>query len=330
MAAASTPRRALVTGATGFLGTHLVARLVELGWNVRCATRKPWGEAPRGIECVEVGDIGPATDWFAALEGVDTVFHLAGRAHALSQADRGSDEEFERVNVEGSARLARSAAQAGVRRIVYVSTIGVHGDGSSGTALDESSPIRPVNAYARSKVRAEQALRAESAHQSELAIVRPPLVYGAGVPGNLLRLLRLVASGVPLPLASVRNLRSLVAVENLVDALVLCGYQAAAAGRAYVIADGEDLSTPELVRTLALGLGVPARLVPVPPSALRVAARLAGREALFRQLGGSLQVDARKLRSELGWLPRVDTRSALRDTARWYARVRAGAPGRRA
>ena len=209
-----------------------------------------------------------------------------------------------------------------LRRIVYVSTIGVHGDASNGTALDESSPIQPLNAYARSKVRAEAALRAESAHGSELAIVRPPLVYGAGVPGNLPRLLRLVASGVPLPLASVRNLRSLVAVENLVDALVLCGNQAAAAGQAYVIADGEDLSTPELVRTLALGLGVPARLVPVPPAALRLAARLAGREALYRQLGGSLQVDARKLRTELGWLPRVDARSALLETARWYARVR--------
>jgi len=318
---AATRPRALVTGGSGFLGTHLVARLVESGWAVRCATRRPYGEAPPGIDCLDVGEIGPATDWAAALDGVEVVFHLAARAHVLAASERDSESDFERINVAGSARLARSAAEAGVRRIVYVSTIGVHGDHTDGAAFDESSPLAPVTAYARSKLRGEEALRAESRPGCEPAILRPPLVYGAGVPGNLRRLLRLVASGVPLPLASVQNRRSLIAAANLVDALVLCGETAQAAGHAFVVADAEDLSTPELVRALAAGLGTPARLWPAPPAGLRIAARLAGRAALYRQLCGSLQVNAQKLRTALDWRPRVDARSALCDTGRWFRRL---------
>lgn len=322
MAEATARPRALVTGGTGFLGTHLVTRLLELGWAVRCATRRPWHAAPRGVECPVVGEIGPATDWSAAIEGADVVFHLAARAHVLAAAARESEAEFARVNVAGTARLARCAVLAGVRRIVYVSTIGVHGDRSGDAAIDETSPLAPLTAYARSKLRGEEALRAEATAASKHAVLRPPLVYGAGVPGNLRRLLRLVASGVPLPLGSVRNRRSLIAAENLADALVLCGTRPEAGGQSYVVTDGEDLSTPELVRLLAEGLGVPARLLPVPPVALRLAARLAGREALYRQLCGSLQADAGKLRATLGWRPRVDARSALRATGRWYANER--------
>lgn len=329
MAAAATRPRVLVTGGSGFLGTHLVARLIELGWAVRVATRARWDRAPAGVEIAVVGDIGPATDWDAALDGAEIVFHLAARAHVLADAGRTSDAEFERVNVAGSARLARAAAAAGVRRLVYVSTIGVHGDQTDGAPFDESRGFLPVSAYARSKMRGEEAVRMESAADRAPTILRPPLVYGAGVPGNLRRLLRLIASGVPLPLASVRNRRSLVAAENLVDALVLCAERKEAAGQAYVVADDEDLATPELVRALAAGLGVPARLLPVPPAALRFAARLAGRETLYRQLCGSLQVNARKLRAELGWRPRVDARSALQATGRWYAEVRGAAGERR-
>jgi nucleoside-diphosphate-sugar epimerase len=329
MAASATRPRALVTGGSGFLGTHLVARLVELGWAVRCATRARWDRAPAGVEVAVVGEVGPATDWAAALDGAEAVFHLAARAHVLADAGRSSEAEFERVNVAGSARLARAAALAGVRRLVYVSTIGVHGDRTDGAPLDESSPFNPATAYARSKMRGEEAIRMESPAGRAPAILRPPLVYGAGVPGNLRRMLRLVASGVPLPLASVRNRRSLVAAGNLVDALVLCGERPEAAGRVYVVADGEDLATPELVRALAGGLGVPARLLPVPPAALRFAARLAGREALYRQLCGSLQVNARRIQVELGWRPRLDARSALRATGRWYANERRAARERR-
>ena len=321
MAAAATRPRALVTGGSGFLGTHLIARLARSGWAIRCATRQARGDAPPDVECAVVGEIGPATDWGAALEGVDVVFHLAARAHVLAASERASESDFERVNVAGSARLASSAAAAGVRRVVYVSTIGVHGDHTDGAAFDEYSPLEPVTAYALSKLRGEAALRAESRPGCEPAILRPPLVYGAGVPGNLLRLLRLISSGVPLPLASVQNRRSFVAAANLADALVLCGEKAQAAGQAFVVADGEDLATPELVRALAEGLDVPARLWPAPPAALRLVARMTGREALYRQLCGSLQVNAQKLRTALGWRPRVDARSALWDTGRWFRRL---------
>lgn len=329
MAAAAPRPRALVTGGSGFLGTHLVARLAALGWSVRCAARRPWERPPPGVEVAVTGEVGPATDWSAALEGMEVVFHLAARAHVPAESERASDAEFARVNVEGSARLARAAVQAGVRRVVYVSTIGVHGDGTDGTAIDESSAFSPATAYARSKLRGEEAMRAESPAGREPAILRPPLVVGAGVPGNLRRLLRLVAAGVPLPLASVRNRRSLVAADNLVDAIVLCGERPEAAGQAFVVADGEDLATPELVRSLAEGLGVGARLLPLPSAALRIATRIAGREALYRQLCGSLQVDAAKLRTQLGWQPRVTTRAALRDTGRWFSEMRRAAGHRR-
>jgi len=329
MAAAAPRPRALVTGGSGFLGTHLVARLAGLGWAVRCAARRPWERPPPGVEVAVVGEVGPATDWAAALEGTEIVFHLAARAHVPAESEHASDAQFARVNVEGSARLARAAAQAGVRRVVYVSTIGVHGDRTDGAAIDEASAFNPATAYARSKLHGEEAMRAESPAGREPAILRPPLVVGAGVPGNLRRLLRLVASGVPLPLASVRNRRSLVAADNLVDALVLCGEKPDAGGQAFVVADGEDLATPELVQSLAEGLGVRARLLPLPPAALRIATRLAGREALYRQLCGSLQVDAARLRTLLGWHPRVSTRAALRDAGRWYSETQRTAAERR-
>jgi nucleoside-diphosphate-sugar epimerase len=318
----TSPRlRALVTGASGFVGTHLVRRLAASGWPVRAAAHRGWPDAPPGVELVQVGELGPSTEWTPALEGVDVVFHLAGRAHVLTEGSADPAGEFQRVNAAGTARLAAAAARAGLRRIVFASTIGVHGERTEGIAFDESSPVAPASDYARSKADAEEALRAECGRGLEFVILRPPLIYGAGVPGNLRRLLRLVASGLPLPLAGVKNRRSLVAVDNVVDALVLCAQKPDTAGQAYLVADGEDLSTPELVRVLAEGMGVPARLLPVPVALTQVAASLAGHGHAFRQLCASLEVNAGKLRRQ-GWLPSVATRPALLDTARWYAKTR--------
>jgi nucleoside-diphosphate-sugar epimerase len=267
-------------------------------------------------------DVGPATDWKPVLDGVDVVFHLANRAHILRETARDPAAEFERVNAEGTAQLARSARAAGVRRVVYMSSIGVHGASSDGAALTESSPIRPHNAYTRSKVHGEAALQSEAGHGLEFVVVRPPLIYGDGVPGNFRRLMRLIASGIPLPLANLRNLRSFAAVGNVVDVLLLCGRADAAAGEAYVVADGDDLSTPDLVRTLAVGLGTSARLVPFPTVILKAAARIAGMQHQFEQLCGTLQVNAAKVREHLGWKPELGAREALIETARWYARSR--------
>jgi nucleoside-diphosphate-sugar epimerase len=262
----------------------------------------------------------------AALADVDVVFHLAGRAHVLSETSADPAGEFQRVNAAGTARLGASAARAGVRRLVFVSTIGVHGERTEGVPFTEESPVAPASDYARSKAHAEDALRAECGRSVECVILRPPLVYGPEVPGNLKRLLRLIASGVPLPLARVRNRRSLVAVENLVDALAVCAGQPGAAGRAYLVADGEDLSTPQLVRVLAQGMGVPARLLPIPIALAQFAASVAGFGAAFRQLCSSLEVNAGKLRNELGWTPPVPADAALRATGRHYAEHRLPAP----
>jgi nucleoside-diphosphate-sugar epimerase len=296
--------------------------LLAQGWRVRCSTRRPWANPPSGLEHTVALDIGPTTEWKRALEDVDVVFHLANRAHILRETAQDPAAEFERVNAAGTAQLARSARGAGVRRVVYVSSIGVHGDRSEGAALTESSPMRPCNAYTRSKVHGEAALQAEAGHGLEFVIVRPPLIYGAGVPGNFRRLMRLIASGMPMPLANIGNLRSYAAVGNVVDVLLLCGQLTAAAGEASVVADGDDLSTPDLVRTLAVGLETPARLVPFPKAILRRAARVAGIEHQFQQLCGTLQVNAAKAREHLGWKPKLNAREALMETARWYARSR--------
>ncbi len=288
---------------------------------VRCTARNPSASLPAGVESAVVPEIGPATDWSHALDEVEVVFHLAGRAHVLRETARNPAAEFERVNAEGTAQLARCARRAGVRRVVYLSTIGVHGETSGAAAFTEASPLRPHNDYTRSKAHGEAALRSEAGERLEFTIIRPPLVYGAGVPGNFRRLLRVVASGMPLPLANVRNLRSLAAVENLVDGLLRCGDAAQAAGETFVVADGEDFSTPDLVRVLATGLGRPARLIPFPQALLRAAARAAGLGAQIVPLCGNLRVDASRLRQRLGWTPRIEAPSALIETARWYART---------
>lgn len=318
----STIVRALVTGASGFVGTHLVTALLRQDWQVRGTTRRPWRDSPHGLESTVALDIGPTTDWDSLLDGVDVVFHLASRAHILRESSENPALEFDRVNVQGTAHLVRSCREAGVRRVVYMSSIGVHGDRSEGPALTEASPIRPRNLYAASKVQSEAALVAESGQGLDFVIVRPPLIYGEGVPGNFFRLMRLIASGIPMPLGSLDNLRSLAAVGNVVDLLLLCGTIESAAGEAYVVADGDDISTPELIRTLAEGMGCDARLAPCPISFLKLAARLTGMQRQYEQISGTLQVNASKAHEQLGWTPRFGTHAALTETARWYTRSR--------
>lgn len=308
--------RILVTGATGFIGRSLVASLVgREQLSVLAATRHgtPVG-LPRGIEAVALGDLGCCPDLRAAVTGCDVVVHAAARVHVLRDTASNPLEEFRRLNVAATTHVAEQAAWAGVRRLVFISSIKVSGEDTTGRApyRADEKPV-PEDAYGISKWEAEQALT-EVAERTglEVVIVRPPLVYGPRVKGNLRRLVRLVERGIPLPLSAVRNRRSLVSVDNLCDLLTRCIEHPRAAGRTFLVSDGEDLSTPELVRGIAAALGRPARLVPVPVSLLRTAGRLTGRGAEVERLCGSLQVDISKTREVLGWAPPVPVREGIR------------------
>jgi len=310
----------LVTGATGFVGRALCAELAARGLPARPVSRRP---APG---CSAIGDIGPDTDWTQALQGVTHVVHLAARVHVMD--DRAADPlaEFRRANVAATLRLARQAAAAGVRRLVFVSSVKVNGEETQpGQPFTADDVPRPQDPYGVSKLEAEQGLL-ELARETgmEVAIVRPPLVYGPGVGANFRSMLRWVQRGVPLPLGGVHNRRTLVALDNLADLVILCLDHPAAANQVFLAGDGEDLSTPELLRRVAKALGTRVRLLPVPPLLLRSAAALVGKGGVARRLCGSLQLDTAKTRQLLGWTPRVGVDEALRRTAQEFTRPGAG------
>jgi nucleoside-diphosphate-sugar epimerase len=304
----------LVTGASGFIGQALCAA-ASAGHRVRRAVRRPAGDDPTAVT---VGELAPETDWRRALEGVQCVVHLAARTHVLRETARDPLAEYRRVNVAGTVRLAEQAAQAGVRRLVFMSSVKVNGDSTQRPFTERDEP-RPEDGYGFSKRDAERALgRFAGTAGMEVVILRPPLVYGPGVKGNFLRLLDGVARRVPLPLASIRNRRSLIYVGNLVDAVLAAIAAPRAAGGTYLLSDGEDVSTPELVREMARALGVAPRLLPCPSSWLRLAGAVTGRRAAVARLTGSLQVDSTAARRDLQWRPRYTLAQGLAETARWY------------
>ena len=305
--------KALITGATGFVGQALCMLAVHHGLAVKAALRKP-GVVSGNIEAVVVGEINGATDWSNALRDVDTLIHLAARVHILHERAGNSLEEFRKVNVAGTEHLARVAAASGVKRFVYVSSIGVNGvQTAPGSSFSEADKPSPHNAYALSKWEAEQGLlRIASETGLEVVILRPPLVYGPNAPGNFGSLMRAVQRRWPLPLAAVHNQRSLVALDNMVDFIVTCITHPQAANQTFLVSDGQDLSTTELVRGMAQAAGVPARLLPVPVWALKAGASLLGKGDAVQRLCGNLRVDMSKARSLLGWVPPVSVEEGLR------------------
>lgn len=311
--------KALITGASGFVGSALCEEMGRRYIKTKIAVRKPQ-EFDATAEAVLVSAIDGATDWGCALQGVDIVIHLAARVHVMRDASADPLGEFRKVNVEGTAHLARCAAIAGVKRFVYVSSIKVNGEEAAGerkySEFDEPSPRDP---YGCSKWEAEQELRQISAETGlEVVFVRPPLVYGVGVKGNFAQMLKALFKGIPLPLASIINKRSFIYVENLVDALITCVTHPAAAGQIYLVSDGEDISTPDLLRQLGEGMGHPARLLPCPPRLLEVVGAMAGKSAQVQRLLGSLQIDSGKIRRELNWTPPYSLQQGLQATAQWY------------
>ncbi len=294
--------RILVTGANGFIGTALCGALCHTEHVVRRAVRHHTG--PHAPDIVAVGNVGSNTNWSAALEGIDVILHLAGRAHVMrADASDVARRAYYMTNAEGTECLARAALIAGVRRLVFVSTIKVNGEQTSARAFTENDPPAPEDDYGRSKWEAEQRLAGVARGTGlETVVVRPPLVYGPGVKGNILRLMKLIDRRLPLPLGGIDNQRSLIGLSNMAQALIACIEHPEAAGETFLISDGEDLSTPDLVRALAHALRRPARLLPVPGALLGGIANATGFAALKR-LTGSLRVDSTHIQTRIGWRP---------------------------
>ena len=314
-----TPDHILVTGASGFVGRRLCPEIINRGGRVRAALRTPdW--TCKDIESVNAGEIDGQTNWREALRDVDVVIHLAARVHVMREGSHNPLEEFRRVNVAGTEHLARSAALNGVKRLVFASSVKVNGEATlDDIKFSESESSSPRDPYGISKWEAEQTLHRVAAETGmEIVILRPPLVYGPEVKGNFAQMLKALARGIPLPLASAHNLRSLLYVENLVDALLVCATHPAAAGQTYLVSDGEDVSTPDLLRKLGNAMKRPARLFPCPPALLKLAGRLIGRADQIERLLGSLRVDSGKIRRELDWKPPYSLQQGLQATAAWY------------
>ncbi|NOY71744.1 MAG: SDR family oxidoreductase [Gammaproteobacteria bacterium] len=313
--------RLLLTGATGFLGAAIAKRLMsDANHELVLAVRRVLPGHVLNVKSVLVGDLSAATDWASALSGIDVVVHTAARVHVMNDNATDPLDAFRKVNFEGTMALAQQAVRAGVRRFVFISSIKVNGEetmpGKPFTADDLPGPVDP---YGVSKAETEQALRALSVETGiEVVIIRPVLVYGPGVKANFNSMMKWLSKGGALPLGSIYNKRSLVALDNLVDLIVICIEHPAAANQVFLVSDGEDLSTTELLQRVGNALGVRARLLPVPAILIKFAAGLLGKHAMSQRLLGSLQVDISKTRELLDWAPPVSVDSALEKTARFF------------
>ena len=292
----------LITGGTGFVGRTLVKRLGDK--QVSLATRSD------------------SAAWHKALVGITTVVHLAARVHVMRDTEADPLTAFRAVNVVDTLSLARQAAAAGIRRFVFISSVKVNGETTEldqpFTADDEPAPLDP---YGISKMEAEQGLRKIAAETGmEVVIIRPPLVYGPGVKANFQTMMRWLGRGVPLPLGAINNRRSMVALDNLVDLIVTCIDHPAAANQTFLVSDGEDLSTTQLLQRLGRALGKPARLIPVPAMLIKAGAALVGKPAIAQRLCGSLQVDISKTQQLLGWTPPLSVDEGLKRAAEGYLR----------
>jgi nucleoside-diphosphate-sugar epimerase len=309
--------KVLVTGATGFVGSAFLARTASDGqFLLRAVLRREVQGLPSEIETVFVEGLTAATVWIAALQDIDVVVHAAARVHVMQDTSTDPLTEFRRVNVEGTLNLARQAATAGVKRFIFISSIKVNGEV---TLLDKpfvsDDPPAPIDPYGISKLEAEQGLQLLAKKTGlEVVIIRPPLVYGPGVKANFAAMLKWLDKGVPLPFGAIQNRRSLIALDNLIDFILTCIEHPQAANQIFLVSDGEDVSTAELLRKTANAMGKKSLLLPVPVGAMRFMAKLLGKEAVADRLFGSLQVDISKARNLLGWIPPISVDEGLRRT----------------
>ncbi|MFI3190701.1 hypothetical protein BCS42_09155 [Crenothrix sp. D3] len=314
----TTKTSVLITGANGFVGSQL-STVAASHFLVTGAVRSVQA-LPANTNTVLIDTIDGNTDWRDALHGVNVVVHLAARVHVMNDHSVDPLSEFRKVNVEGTLNLAKQAAQAGVQRFVFISSIKVNGESTElGQPFHADDKPQPMDAYGISKREAEDALRQLARDTGiEVVIIRPPLVYGAGVKANFRSMMRWLDKGIPLPLGAIHNQRSLVALANLVDLIITCITHPAAANQTFLVSDGEDLSTSDLLRRMANALGKSARLLPVSARLLQVGATLLGKRAVAQRLCGSLQLDISKTRQLLNWTPPVSVTDALQKTANAY------------
>jgi nucleoside-diphosphate-sugar epimerase len=308
----------LVTGASGFVGRALINKLLaNSDYKIFAAVRKSISDFPSVVEQWKFDGISSTTDWNNALQGIDCIIHTAARVHIMSDTVNDPLEEFRSINTKGTLNLARQAAESGVKRFVYLSSIKVNGES---TQLDmpfiEDNKFVPTDPYALSKYEAELGLlELAKKTQMEVVIIRPPLVYGPGVKANFLNIMKWLNKGIPLPFGSIHNKRSLVALDNLVDLILTCIDHHAAANQVFLVSDGEDLSTTELLQRVASALGKHSRLLPINQKLLELSLTLIGKKSLSQRLCSSLQVDISKAKKLLNWTPPISVEEGLRKTA---------------
>ena len=310
--------KVLVTGVSGFVGSATCVRLVTQGMDVVGTVRQLPTQPLPGVDYRIVSDLNGDTDWRQALTGVGAIIHCAGRVHVMRETAADPLVAFRAANVAGTEQLARQAAVAKVRRFIFLSSVKVNGEGGSVAYCETDTPA-PQDSYGISKYEAELGLREIAVETGmEMVMVRSPLIYGPGVKANFLALMRALARGIPLPLGAIHNRRSMVALDNVVDLIVTCIQHPAAVNETFLVSDGEDLSTTELIHRLACAMCRPARLVPVPTTVLITGLMLLGKREMARRLCGTLQVDITKVRKVLGWIPPVSVDEGLRRTAAHY------------
>lgn len=300
----------LVTGGGGFVGSSLCPYLESQGWNVRKTSA-----LARPVSGLSADDW---EGWAVGIEGCDAVVHLAARVHVASTRSQDQHGSFQLINSEWTLSLARSAARAGVRRFIFISSVKVNGEGRDRAYREIDLPM-PQDAYGASKLNAEQKLM-EFAHSSKMQVVilRLPLVYGPRVRANFFRMMQLVDKGIPLPLGAIENRRSLLGLDNLCDAIAVCLEHVEAANRLFLISDQQDVSTPKLLEQIAISLGRKSRLFAAPLELLEFAATVTGTSKLLRKLSDSLTVDTSRIRAELGWVPPYSLAAGLQKTAAWF------------
>lgn len=339
----------LVTGASGFIGKTLCSDLLRRGYSVHATTSdqnkmnplnaylteqmktqrysdasgKAEHQNANALQTVDTvvipAPLSTSTSWEAACQGVDVIIHLAGRAHILRENSKDPMSAFQEFNRDATVALAEAAVKCRVKRVVYVSSIGVNGNSTSGRRMCETDIPHPHDPYTQSKYQAEQALHSLSKQSHlEVVIVRPPLVYGPGAKGNFPRLLKLVKLGFPLPLSGVKNARSLIGIENLTDALILCAIHPAAAGNVFLVSDGVEMSTAELIGRIARYMGRSPRLFPLPLSLLKLVGRITRQSSAIDRLCNSLEIDSRKIQDYLDWTPPQSPDEGLKKAVKWY------------